>query len=428
MQELSRSTQPVFKTIEKIDYIKATDARLDNGIPVYSLHVGNQDITRVEFIFNAGSWFQQSNLVANAANVMINEGCKNYSSAEIAEMIDFYGAFLQFDCAKHTAGFTLYTLNKYLDETLKITEEIIKSPSFPEKEFSTFINKTRQKFIVENEKIEKLAREKFLEVVYGKNHPYGRSLQLIDFDNVQLQEIKEFYAKYYRYDNCKILLTGKLDENHIPLLNKYFGKKDWTNNEKLHSNVYSIESASILKHHIPKSEAVQCGVRIGKLMFNKLHKDFNKLDVVNTIFGGYFGSRLMSNIREDKGYTYGIGSALVSQLEGGYFVIVSEVGKNVWKPAVNEIYNELKKLRTEVVLPDELALVKNYMMGELVRAFDGAFSLAGTFRSILDYNIGYEYFDNYIQAIQSITPDEIQHLAQTYLHEDSMFEVVAGVD
>ena len=161
-------------------------------------------------------------------------------------------------------------------------------------------------------------------------------------------------------------------------------------------------------------------------MISSTHVDYAGMQVLNTVFGGYFGSRLMSNIREDKGYTYGIGSSVVPLRKEGYFCISSEVGVDVRAAAVNEIYLELKRLRTELVPESELNLVRNYMLGSFQRNIDGPFSLADRFKSILTAGMGYEYYTRYLETIQNITAEELLRLASTHLHEDSLYELVVG--
>ena len=148
--------------------------------------------------------------------------------------------------------------------------------------------------------------------------------------------------------------------------------------------------------------------------------------VLNTILGGYFGSRLMKNIREEKGYTYGISSHIISLHHSGYLTIVSEVGADVYKKAITEIYKEIKILREKPVPYDELTLVKNYLLGELLRMFDGPFALADSFRSILEYGLNYDFFNKGIDTVKNITPEEILSLARKYLNEESFTQVVAG--
>ena len=165
---------------------------------------------------------------------------------------------------------------------------------------------------------------------------------------------------------------------------------------------------------------------MGKILFNKTHPDFMGLTVLNTVFGGYFGSRLMMNIREDKGFTYGIGSGLVSLHNSGFFFITSEVGADVSKDAINEIYKELRKLTEEKIPEDELNLVRNYMLGSFMRSIDGPFALAEKYKSVLEYNLDFDYYLKFIETIKNITSNDLLNLAQKYFTEDSMIELLVG--
>ncbi len=180
------------------------------------------------------------------------------------------------------------------------------------------------------------------------------------------------------------------------------------------------------KHFLEKDDSVQSTIRIGRVLFNKMHKDYHAMKVLNTILGGYFGSRLMANIREDKGYTYGIGSRIVSMNNAGYMYIATEVGTKVCNDAVKEIYNEINKLRTELVSQEELNLVKNYMMGDFMRSADGPFALADKFKKIMFYGLSYSYYDDFVNTIKTITPEQIKTLANQYLNPDDLYELVVG--
>jgi predicted Zn-dependent peptidase len=161
-------------------------------------------------------------------------------------------------------------------------------------------------------------------------------------------------------------------------------------------------------------------------MPTKTHKDFHSLTVLNTILGGYFGSRLMTNIREDKGYTYGIGSGMIPLKKAGYFFISTEVGVEVCNKAIDEIYIEINRLRNESISEKELILVKNYMIGSFLRSIDGPFALANRFKSIMEYDLDYSYYDDYISTIKNIKASDLLNLANKYLDPNSMTEVVAG--
>jgi predicted Zn-dependent peptidase len=134
----------------------------------------------------------------------------------------------------------------------------------------------------------------------------------------------------------------------------------------------------------------------------------------------------MANIREDKGYTYGIGSAIIPNIQDGSFFIASEVGKDVVEDALVQVYAELKKLTVEAVSEDELTLVKSYMVGTIQRSIDGPFSLADRYKGLILWNLDYDYLENYVTLIHNITPEKVNELASKYLHPDMMSEVVSG--
>ena len=162
-------------------------------------------------------------------------------------------------------------------------------------------------------------------------------------------------------------------------------------------------------------------------MVNRTHKDYVPLQVLNTVLGGYFGSRLMTSVREDKGYTYGIGSGIISYENSGYFIITTRVGKDVVQPALEAIYHEINRLRTESIPQEELDMVKTYMLSTLVRNFDGALATSEMLRNTFDYNIDfYKYYQQFWSRVKKIQAKELQQLANDYFNENSMYEVVVG--
>ncbi len=426
MLSLDRTQQPPYKLIDKIHIIRAKPQKLDNSLPVYVIEAGEQDLVRLEFIFEAGTYYQPYSLVANFTNSLLSEGTKKRTSAEISEKLDFYGAFLEADTGKHSASIVLYTLNKYLAETLEMLEDILKNPTFPQKELETLIRKKKQKFIVENTKVETIAKGLFAESIFGKQHPYGKIVQLQDFDRVKQEWLVDFYQQHYHSKNCKIIVAGKIENSLLSLLNKYFGENDWEKSSPTKSFFIPILPTDEKKIYLPKKDAVQSAIRIGRVLFSKQHPDYQPLQVLNTVLGGYFGSRLMKNIREEKGFTYGIYSLVASYRTTGYFLITAEVGKDTREAAVKEIYAEMKKLRDEFISQEELSLVKNSLLGELLRIFDGPFALAETFKSLLEYDLDYEYYERLIETVKTITAFDLYELADIYFRPEYLTEIVVG--
>jgi len=424
---LDRSIAPSFKTIDKIDVIKAQHRKLNNGIDFYSLSAGSQEIVKIEFTFRAGMYYQPATLVASTTNVLLESGTRSYTADQLSDGIDFFGSFLELQVEQDFATITLFSLNKYLDESLKFIEEIIKYPVFPEHDFKVHIANKKQKHAINSQKVSVLARRRFSELLFGPSHPYGRDVVESDFDRISIAEIKTFFNTHYNSLNCAIFASGNIPASLLDTLNKYFGDGNWGGSEQKESNgIIALKTTSIRKHFIEKDDAIQSAIRMGRILFNKTHPDYFKFQVLNTILGGYFGSRLMANIREDKGYTYGIGSGLNNLVRSGYFFISTEVGADVTKQTLEEIYKEIKVLRETLVDPSELETVRNYILGNFLRSVDGPFALADKFKSIWEYGLDYSFFDNYFKAVKTVTPAELRDLANKYLQEKDLVECVVG--
>lgn len=423
--KMDRTIAPEYKEIEKIQFIEPNLKRLDNGLDLIIFKTGSQEIVKVELIFDAGVIRQSKNLIASTCNSMLREGSEKYTADEIAEQLDFYGSHLSLSVDKDFAKVTLFSLEKYLDLGLEILSDLILKPLFPQDKLDRQLAKSIQSFKLDQEKVKNLAARKFTQVMFGEQHPYGATANLEDYSMVSRDDLKGFYQKFYQPNNCKMMIAGQYSIDIVATIQKYFGS--WENTEALEAApIFETPKPESMDFLVAKQEAMQSGIRLGKILFNRLHPDYAKMQVVNTLLGGYFGSRLMKNIREDKGYTYGIGSALISQKETGYFTIVSEVNADVSQNTLDEINKELKILRTELVPEEELSIVKSYMLGRLLRSADGPFALSESYLNVGLFGLDWSYYQNYIQTIKAITAQDIMELSQQYLHEDSLIKIVAG--
>ncbi len=428
---IDRKHIPAINEIKKAELIRASEFRLKNNIPVFHIKAGTQNLVKIEIIFPAGMWQQTGALVGSAASAMLQEGTSKHSAKAIAEAVDYYGAFLHTEITHDFAVVGIHSLNKHLPNVLPVIEEIISDSVFPQEEWNVYLQNKKQSFIVNNEKVNFVCRKKFAELLFGNNHPYGYNVQEKDFDALKRENAFSFYKKNYSANQAVIIASGNVTNETLVLLEKYFGninrsevrsQSERTPSEKSEVNANTKKG----EQYVEKDGAIQSALRLGKMLFTKPHPDYLGMLVLNTVFGGYFGSRLMSNIREDKGYTYGIGSAVVSFTHAGYFTISTEVGAEVTKAALKEIYFELNRIQTELIPESELALVKNYMLGTFLRSIDGPFALADRFKGIYFHGLGYEYYDRYVETIKSITPKQLQDLANKYLKKEDFIELVVG--
>nr|WP_294895457.1 pitrilysin family protein [uncultured Pedobacter sp.] len=420
---LNRIQEPEFKQVEEINFVEAKKHELANKIPVYEINVGEQNLVRVEFIFQNRGWNIKKPLLPGITNSMLTEGTHSLSSAQIATKIDYYGAFFQTEYNHDQSSLTLYSLNKYLAETLPIIKEMLTGSIFPEKELGTLLRNQKQKLKVGLEKNSVLARRAFTEALFGDSL-YGYATQLSDYDEVKREDLLAYHQQVYHPSNCTMVISGKIENGTLPLIEELFG--GWENTSKVPPFNMNFQSAGDKLNYVEKPDALQSAIRIGIPLVNRTHPDFIGLQILNTALGGYFGSRLMANIREDKGYTYGIGSGIASLQQAGYFFISTEVGVDVTSATLTEIEKEVNLLKTELIADEELGLIKNYMMGSLLGSLENAFSHADKFKNIHFFGLGYDYYDRYIKTVKSITPQELKNLANKYWDYHSFYKVVVG--
>jgi zinc protease len=398
---------------------------LDNGVPVYAINAGAEEVMSVEIVFFAGNSFEEKNVVAAATNFLLKNGTSKKKAFQINEHFEYYGSFLNRACYNETSTLTLHCLNKHIGELLPVVEELITDSIFPDEELAIFKQNQKQRLSVSLKKSEFVAGRLIDSYIYGEKHPYGKFSSHAEYDALNREELISFYNKYYKHGNCVIFTAGKLPSGLFELLNKYLGKLPFGNNFQKPLHQVSSTKKPGEKFRITNDEnGVQGSIRIAREFPNRHHPDFLKVMVLNNIFGGYFGSRLMSNIREDKGYTYGIHSFLQDHIHQSGWLVSTEAGKDVCEAAITEVYKEMKRLQDEPVGEDEMQLVRNYMMGSILGDLDGPFHIIARWKNYVLNELDGDYFYNAINTIRTVSPEELQELAKKYLNPEEFYELV----
>ncbi|PWV53917.1 pitrilysin family protein [Chitinophaga sp. S165] len=424
---INRKIAPEIKDATAFDitlkpYEKVT---LDNGIPVYIIKSDEQDTLQLELVFPGGSWYETENLVASATNFLMKNGSSKHSALEINENIDYYGAYLNRSSHHEYATYTLHCLTKHFEALVPVLQEVIQDPSFPEEELAIFRQNMKQRLAVNLQKCDFVANRHIDKYLFGEFHPYGRVSSMDAYDALQAPILQAFYKQHYTYNNCKIFVAGNLPANLIQLLNKAFGQEKWNGDASIIRPDMPVLAAEEKKFRIFNDEnGVQGAVRVARPFPNRYHPDFPKMLVLNTILGGYFGSRLMSNIREEKGYTYGIHSQLYNFRQTSAINIQTEAGRDVCEATIEEIYKELRTLQQEIVPEEELHLVRNFMIGSILGDLDGAFEVIQRWKNLILNGLDENYFYNNIKVIKTITAEELQELAKEYFTPEDFYELV----
>lgn len=401
-----------------------TKSVLDNGVTVYTIDAGSQEVIQLEIIFYAGNCYETQNGVATATNYLLKNGTSTKSAFEINEHFEYFGAYCNRACYNETAVVSLHTLSKHLSAVLPVITEMITDSVFLEDELDTFKQNSKQRLSVSLQKCDFVANRLIDTYLYGADHPYGKVLNAEDYDALDTAQLKAHFNDYYVNGNCVIFVAGKLPDDLMEQLNNQFGKLNLKPNTQSQI-INSVSTAVEKKYRIQNDvNGVQGAIRLATPFPNRHHPDFTKMMVLNTVFGGYFGSRLMSNIREEKGYTYGIHSFVQNHMQNSALLISTEAGKDVCEATIQEVYNEMKLLREELIDEEELLLVRNYLIGIILGDLDGPFQIIGRWKNIILNNLDERYFYESIQCIKTISAEELMALANKYYQPENFYELV----
>ena len=415
-------TQPPL-TIPSAVEIEAAEKRvLPNGMALYTLPANDFEVLRVTFVFRAGPSAQRVPFSASTTANLLAEGTRRFTARELAEQLDYYGSWYDVNLDRDYAYISFATLSKFYRETLEAAAEILLHPVFPEEELRTYCAKRKQRLLIDRHKVDVRAREAFARALFGERHPYGISYDGALYDTLTRADVETFYRTHYTAENCFVVCSGRITDDERQAVAAI--AEQIPHGAKARPEFPAPQTTHEVK--VAHAGAVQSSIRIGRLLFGREHPDFVGMQVVAAALGGYFGSRLMQNLRERHGYTYGVMAAMVNFDRAGYLAIATQVGTEATQAALSEIYAEIERLRTEPMDEEELTLVKNIMAGEMMRILDGPFGIAdvtienilcGTDNSVIDENL---------RRIRTMTPADVQRLAQKYLAREELVTVVAG--
>lgn len=420
---INRTQQPAITDPIHLHLQPARHFILDNGISVYAVEAGAQEVVQLELVFQAGNWYDQKNIQAATTNFLLKNGTRHKTAFQLNEHFEMYGAYLNRGCYHERASLSVHSLTKYLPKLLPALAEIVSESVFPEEELNIYRQNQQQRLAVNLKKADFVANRLIDAYLFGEQHPYGKYSNPADYDALTREDLLQFYQQYYLKGHCTIFIAGQLPPNIEKLLNQFFGQLP-LNGTTLAKPDFAIVPAFQKKYAILNdANGVQAAIRLATAFPDRHHPDFLKAQLLNALFGGYFGSRLMSNIRENKGYTYGIHSFIQAHQQQSAWMVTTEAGRDVSRATIEETYKEMLALQKEPVSAEELSLIKNFMIGTLLGDVDGPFHIIERWKSYVLNEMPANYFYISIQTIKDTTAGELQVLAKKYLNPDDFYEL-----
>ncbi|HZV43896.1 MAG TPA: pitrilysin family protein, partial [Saprospiraceae bacterium] len=374
--------------------------------------------------FRAGASKEKKIAVAEFMAGQLSEGTQQLSSADFAEKIEFLGATLQTRGGVDTIRIKLYTLSRFLPQLIELIRDIILYPSFDEQELKVYTNNKIERLQIELKKNDVLAYRHLTEAIYGKEHPYGRNALPQDYQAITVEDMVEHHRQFILPQNGMIFLSGSYDEEILESVKRVLGTWGTLNENGSGKETVHVAKSQTGYIEIDGPQSHQAAIRIGRKLFTQDHPDWNGLYVLNTILGGYFGSRLMTEIRENLGLTYGIYSGMDSFAEDGCFYISTETTTENIKTVIEAIKIEAAKLKQTLIPEPELRMARNYLMGHLMTQLDGPFATLDFIKSMKIERLPDETFSDLVNTIQQITSNELRELAIRYLDLDQWVTIV----
>jgi predicted Zn-dependent peptidase len=418
---LDRTTAPPFNRTTSLQLIQPHKEILKGGAETYFILGGTQEVSKIEIIFPAGRWFEKKWGAAYFTGNLLSKGTRQKSSYQIAHLLDLYGAHLDIQPGLDYVSVSLYMLNKNFEAAILLLHELLTESVLPETELDLLKSIYLQNLKINYEKTSFLASRMFRRNLFGENHPYGREVEESDLESIT----KDVVAAHYReqFGKATLFVSGKVSERNMQLVTKTFASFGMN---VVNPNNFDNNGRAHTRHVTHKEGSVQSSIRIGKKFISRLHQDYPDTLFLNHILGGYFGSRLMKNIREEKGLSYGISSSLHAFKNDSYLVIGADVNRENLDISFSEIGNELKRLRTEKVDDEELNVARNHFIGSLQLEITTSFAHADKIKNIVLFNLAGDHYQKMIDRVEALDAEDILRTANLYFVEDSFLEIAIG--
>ena len=421
---IDRKKGPKISTEFDLSLTGVKESILDNGIELYEVNTGTQNIIKIDLVFRTGRVHEISRAIASSALSLIREGSTRHSSEELAYEYDFYGATVKTACNMEYASISLVVLERYFEKIWPTWQHMLLYPAYSNEEVEKYTRVSSQRLTNQLAKNDVQSYRCLTEHIFGSEHPYGYNTEPDDINSIKRDQVLDFYNKNVGIDGTFILLSGKYTEKTRAMITNSIGSIKRKTQHPTPLFKRTDNGPKVLQ--VQTQNDIQTSIKFGKALFHRKHKDYNEMKFLVMVLGGYFGSRLMRNIREDKGYTYGIYSSMHGWKEDGFLYISADVDNQFRELTISEVKKEINDLRENLIQKDELEMVRSFILGQTLHLLDGPFAKIELMKNLKINHLTVSDYDKHIGVVKNIDADRIRELANQYLDPDSFSTALAG--
>lgn len=428
MSGIDRAKAPEIAGFGEFDIPRPAEIALPNGATLYLLDRGDIPVCRLTACWTVGRADVPSVPALVLATNAMRCGTATRSEAEIAETLEYNGAWLRCNADAHASFLTLHSLNKTFGKVLPVVADMLSDATYPAEVLRPQREKTAAQLEIKNRRVNVKADSVYNPLFYGPASPLARHYEAADVLGVADEEVRNAYAGVFRGNTPAFFLAGKITDDIANLAIETLGGISFVSAEN--AIVRTIVPAPL---HTADAEvrlqvdgSMQTAIKTGIPTIGREHPDFERLRMAVMLLGGYFGSRLMTNIREEKGYTYGITASLNGAPEGAAVEIACQTDNRFASAVISEIEKELRRLAVEPVPIEELDSARNILVSSMAGVTDTPFSIADYLVTLHTLGLPLTHFRRQLDAARSVTPEDINRLAAQYLADTPRLTALAG--
>jgi len=404
-------------------------SKLANGLEIWLVKQTELPIVTMNMVFKTGTTNEPINLtgLGNITSSLLDDGTKTRSAVEIANEVQSIGAQLFTTAGDDSSSVRMLTLTRNFDKALNIYSDVIQNAEFPEAEVETYRKRQFGALLQRRDNADAIANLVYNKVLYGDAHPYGVSLSEKSLKAIKRDDLKNYHVAFYHPNNAVLIVVGNTEMKTLkPKIESAFG--NWKAGEISQTTLPDAPKRDkAMIYLVDKPGAAQSVISIGQIGVSRSSPDYFPLQVMNTLLGGGFTSRINMNLREDKGYTYGARSGFAFRRGAGPFAATAGVQTAVTKESVIEFLKEIKGVRGTIpVTQQELEYNKQSLIRRFPASFETVDQIASQLGSIVTYDLPDSYYNDYISRVNAVTLEDVNRVANKYLTPENMAIVVVG--
>ena len=421
---VDRSKAPQFSLPTEFSLPAPQQFKRGSGSTVFYFPTPGIDAVKLEVIGNSSrSLLPNSHaLIPSFTLQMLQEGTAKLTAHQLAEFFDYHGAEVYPTLSYTQEGLSLICIKKHLPTILPIFLSLFSEARFPEENLAKRKSQRALSLKLDQEKPSSRAGQLFKKGLFGPNHPFGQEITEAHISEITSALLQAYYQDHL-WKDCSLFLSGDFKTQELEQLLATLNQLPLKQGAKKEGLPVPTSTPSLVED---RADAVQSSIRLGAWSIPKHHEDFPALAVFNTLLGGYFGSRLVKNIREDKGHTYGIHSTLVELDQYAYWVIAADVKKAHQEEVFSEIDKEIQILRTVLASSEEIEILRNYLIGQLFTKFSSPFDLIDQFKGVYYAGLDFSYYEKRFETLKKFTAEDLLAIGNRYFSSPDRVQVRVG--